>query len=185
MAAVSPRLAVAVVEGDHTRGPADAPFVLVQYGDYECPYTRRSLREVEEVRDELGRELRWVFRNFPLTEIQPHALRAAEAAEAAGAQGRFWDMHAILFGHQKALEDPDLHRYAAELGLHTEAFAADLAGGLALDRIRGEVDGGMRSGVGGTPTFFTNGVRHDGPYAASALLTALRAAPPPADDQGG
>jgi len=171
-------LAVTVMADDHAQGPADAPFLLVEYGDYECPYTRRSLAEVEELRAELGADLRWVFRNFPLAEIHPHALRAAEAAEAAGVQGRFWEMHATLFRHQEALEDADLHRYAAELGLHAETFAADLASGVHLDRIRADVDGGVQSGVGGTPTFFTNGVRHEGPYAAAALLAALRATTP-------
>jgi protein-disulfide isomerase len=176
---VNLHLAVTVTDDDHAQGPADAPFLLVQYGDYECPYTRRSLTEVEELRAELGVDLRWVFRNFPLVEIHPHALRAAEAAEAAGAQGRFWEMHATLFGRQQALEDADLFRYAGELGLHIETFAADLASGVHLDRIRDDVDGGRQSGVGGTPTFFTNGVRHEGPYVAAALFAALRATTPP------
>ncbi|MEA2502904.1 MAG: formate-nitrite transporter family protein [Actinomycetota bacterium] len=169
------RLAVAVTADDHAQGPPDAPFVLVQYGDYECPYTRRSLREVDVVRAELGAGLRWVFRNYPLTEIHPHALHASEAAEAAGAQGRFWEMHAVLFEHQKALEDEDLQRYAVEVGLDGDAFAADLAGGVHLDRIRADLDGGVRSGVGGTPTFFVNGLRHDGSYSGSELVSALRA----------
>lgn len=175
---VNVHLAVTVTDDDHAQGPADAPFLLVQYGDYECPYTRRSLAEVEELRAELGTDLRWVFRNFPLVEIHPHALRAAEAVEAAGAQGRFWEMHALLFEHQKALGDPDLFRYAGEVGLHIETFAADLARGAHLDRIRDDVDGGRQSGVDGTPAFFTNGVRHEGPYVAAALLAALRATTP-------
>ncbi len=168
-------LAVAVTGDDHAQGPPDAPFVLVQYGDFECPYTRRSLAEVEVVRAETGAALLWVFRNFPLTEIHPHALQAAEAAEAAGAQGRFWDMHAKLFGNQKALEPEDLHRYATDIGLDAESFAAELASHAHLDRIEADFDGGVRSGVGGTPTFFTNGLGHDGPYSSSALLSALRA----------
>ena len=167
------RLEVPVTTDDHALGSLDAEFVLVQYGDYECPYTRRSLREVEVVRDELGDALRWVFRNFPLSEIHPHALRAAEAAEAAGAQGRFWEMHALLFAHQKALENEDLRRYAVEAGLDADAFAAEMAAGLHLDRIRADFDGGVRSGVGGTPTFFVNGLRHDGPYDGPVLLAAL------------
>ena len=172
---MSERLAVPVTGDDHALGPPDAPFVLVQYGDYECPYTRRSLREVEEVRAQLGPALLWVFRNFPLTEIHAHALQAAEAAEAAGALGRFWEMHAMLFANQKALEPDDLHRYAVEIGLDAEAFAGELAAGGHADRIRADFDGGVRSGVRGTPTFFTNGLRHDGPYAGSALLEALHA----------
>jgi protein-disulfide isomerase len=172
---VTDLLAVAVTEDDHSQGAADAQFLLVQFGDYECPYTRRSLAEVEMVRAELGAAVRWVFRNFPLTEIHPHALQAAEAAEAAGAQGRFWEMHGVLFSHQKALDRDALDRYAAELGLDTDAFAGDLADGVHLDRIGADVDGGVRSGVGGTPTFFVNGVRHEGPYSGSALLAALHA----------
>ena len=172
---MSGHLAVDVTADDHSQGPADAVFVLVQYGDYECPYTRRSLREVDAVQGELGPSLRWVFRNFPLTEIHPHALQAAEAAEAAGTQGRFWGMHALLFGHQKALEEQDLRGHAAELRLDLAAFEEDLARRAHLERIRAEFDGGVRSGVGGTPTFFANGVRHDGPYAAAELLSALRA----------
>ena len=171
---MSARLAVPVTADDHAQGPSDAPFVLVQYGDYECPYTRRSLRDVDQVREDLGPALRWVFRNFPLTEIHPHALEAAEAAEEAGAQGRFWEMHGLLFAHQKALEPQDLHAYAAELGLDTEAFASALESGVHRERIEADLDGGVRSGVPGTPTFFTNGVRHDGPYAAAELLSALR-----------
>lgn len=174
------RLAVAVTDGDHAQGPLAASYVLVQYGDYECPYTRRSLAEVEAVRAELGDEVRWVFRNFPLTEIHPHALRAAEAAEAAGALGRFWEMHAVLFGNQKALEPAHLDRYAAEIGLDASAFAAELARPVHLERIRADFDGGVRSGVGGTPTFFTNGLRHDASYEATELLAALRATVPPA-----
>ena len=172
-------LAVAVAADDHAQGSADAPLVLVQYGDYECPYTRRSLAEVEAVRVELGPALRWIYRNFPLTEIHPHALQAAEAAEAADGQGRFWEMHALLFAGQDHLEAPDLRRYADELGLDTDRFTRDLEGHTRLARIEADVDGGVRSGVGGTPTFFTNGVRHDGPYDAAALLAALSATAPP------
>ena len=130
---------------------------------------------MEDVRAELGAALLWVFRNFPLTEIHPHALQAAEAAEAAGALGRFWEMHAMLFEHQKALESEDLHGYAVEIGLDADAFAAELAGGDHLYRVQADFDGGARSGVRGTPTFFTNGLRHDGPYSGSVLLGALRA----------
>jgi protein-disulfide isomerase len=130
---------------------------------------------VEVVRTELGAALLWVFRNFPLSDIHPHALQAAEAAEAAGAQARFWEMHAALFGNQRALSGPDLNRYAVEIGLDSDAFQADLGAGVPLGRIQEDFDGGVRSGVGGTPTFFTNGRRHDGPYAGSALLASLRA----------
>ena len=172
-------LAVAVTADDHAQGPPHAPLVLVQYGDYECPYTRRSLAEVAAVRAELGPHLRWIYRNFPLTEIHTHALQAAEAAEAAGGQGRFWEMHALLFAGQDHLEATDLRRYAEELGLDRDRFDLDLDDHVHLARIEADVDGGARSGVGGTPTFFTNGVRHDGPYDAGALLGALSATATP------
>jgi len=167
-------LKVPVTGDDHSQGPPDAAYVLVQYGDYECPHTRRSLRDVEVVRAELGTTLLWVFRNFPLAKIHPHALRAAEAAEAAGALGRFWEMHATLFRHQKALEREDLHRYAAEIGLDAEAFTSELGSAVHLDRILAEFDGGARSGVRGTPTFFTNGLLHGGSYSGPELISALR-----------
>lgn len=175
MSGASNRLLVEVSADDHSQGPLAAEFVLVQYGDYECPYTRRSLREVEGVRAELGPAVRWVYRNFPLSEIHPHALRAAEAAEAAAAQGRFWDMHALLFARQQALEEENLYEYARELDLDLEVFAHDLATGAHLGRIGADLDGGVSSGVRGTPTFFANGVRHDASYSASALVAALRA----------
>lgn len=173
------RLAVPVTGSDHSQGPPDAAYVLVQYGDYECPHTRRSLRDVQMVQSDLGAELLWVFRNFPLTKIHPHALRAAEAAEAAGALGRFWEMHATLFRHQEALERENLHRYAAEIGLDAEAFTAELESGLHLDRILADFDGGVRSGVNGTPAFFTNGLRHGGSYSGPELISALRASATP------
>ncbi len=165
-----------VSERDHSRGPAGAPVTLVQYGDYECPYTRRSLPTVAALRERLGDRLRFVFRNFPLTGIHPHAEAAAEAAEAADAQGRFWPMHDHLFAHQKALDDEHLRGYAAELGLDGERFEREMAGHTHAARVREDVEGGLRSGVGGTPTFFVNGRRHDDSYDFDTLLAAIEAA---------
>ena len=163
-------------ERDHAQGREDAPLTLVQYGDYECPYTRESLPIVQGLQQQLGARLRFVYRHFPLTEIHPHALRAAEAAEAAGAQGQFWPMHAYLFAHQHALEDSQLGDHAQAVGLDAARFARDMAAHAHLARIRADREGGVASGVQGTPTFFVNGARHEGPYDRETLLAALTGA---------
>jgi protein-disulfide isomerase len=156
---------------DHVHGPAHGPTLLV-YGDYECPYTRKAIREIERLQsDDPG--VRLVFRNFPLTEIHPHALAAATAAEAAELQGRFWDMHDLLFHRQHALGEDDLARYAAELGLDAERFARDRASEAVLARIRRDVDSGEAAGVMGTPSFFIAGRPYDGSYQAADLARAL------------
>src|SRR6059058_6548702 len=119
-------LAVPVSERDHSQGPATAAVTLVQYGDYECPYTRLSTTIVRAIQQQLGEQLRFVFRNFPLTEIHPHALHAALAAEAAAAQGKFWEMHDYIFHHQHTLEDADLARFAEAVGLSHSQFLQDM-----------------------------------------------------------
>ena len=127
------------------------------------PYSRQAFHAIEQVEQQLGGNVRFAFRHFPLTGIHPHALAAAAAAEAAARQGRFWDMHALLFHRQKALEDGDLHGYAAQLGLDVAAFDRDRAGTAVADRIRRDVDSGLASGqVLGTPTLFIDGVVHRG-----------------------
>jgi protein-disulfide isomerase len=158
---------------DHLRG-AGEEHVIVEYGDYECPYSRQAYRAIEQLEGRLGDKLRFVFRHFPLTEIHPHALAASAAAEAAAMQDRFWDMHDLLFHRQRALEDEDLRRYGAELGLDVAAFDADRAGPAVLGRIRRDVDSGMASGeVLGTPTPFIDGIVHRGGHDAAGLLEAL------------
>jgi protein-disulfide isomerase len=158
---------------DHARG-TPAGRVIVEYGDYECPYSRRAFREIEVVERELDGDLRFAFRHFPLTEIHPHALAASAAAEAAALQDAFWEMHDLLFHRQKALEDDDLLRYAGELGLDVEAFARDRAGSAVLNRIRRDVESGIASGeVRGTPTLFIDGVVHRGGHDAPSLLEAV------------
>jgi protein-disulfide isomerase len=171
-----PRLTVDVGPDDHVRGPAAAPLTLVEYGDYECPYCGAAYPIVKEVERILGDELSSVFRNFPLSEIHPHAFRAAEAAEAAGAQGRFWEMHDLLFENQKRLHRTDLVGYARVLGLDVERVAADLAEHTYEPRVRDDFLSGVRSGVNGTPTFFVNGLRHNGSWDLETLLAALRGA---------
>ena len=158
---------------DHVRG-GSAGRLIVEYGDYECPYSRRAFREIERVERRLGQDVRFAFRHFPLTEIHPHANAAAAAAEAAALQGRFWDMHELLFGRQAALENDDLRRYAAELGLDVARFDAERSGNAVLRRIGRDVESGVATGqVKGTPTLFIDGVVHSGSYEAAALMEAL------------
>ena len=170
-----PRLTVPVDERDHVLGPATAPVTLVEYGDYECPYCGAAHATVEQVRHVMGNDLRFVYRHFPLTQIHPHAYQAAEAAEAAGAQGRFWEMHDLLFQSQDRLGLRDLIGYAGALDLDLERFVTDLRGQAHAGRLREDFLSGVRSGVNGTPTFFVNGTRHDGGHDLEALLEALRA----------
>ena len=165
-----------VSERDHILGEADAAVTLVEYGDYECPDCGRAYPILKAVRRRFGRRLRFVFRNFPLRESHPHAERAAEAAEAAGAQGKFWEMHDRLFERQFALDDYALGEYAAELGLDVARFRRDLESGVYRRRVRDDFRTGIMSGVNGTPTLFVNGVRHDGPSDLEALVAALEAA---------
>jgi protein-disulfide isomerase len=145
---------------DHVRGAPDGR-VVVEYGDYECPYSRRAYRALQEVE-------RFAFRHFPLTEIHPHALAASAATDAAGRQDRFWDMHDVLFHRQKELEDQDLRRYADELGLDVVAFDRDRGDSAVVDRIRRDVESGIATGdVRGTATLFIDGAVHLGAYDAA------------------
>ncbi len=169
-------LTVPVSDRDHCQGPDTAPVTLVQYGDYECPYTRQSTRVVQALQQELGDQLRFVYRNFPLTEIHPHALHAALAAETAAAQGTFWPMHDYIFHHQHSLEDADLEQFAEAIGLDLQQYRRDMTEQRGLAGIEEDVDGGLRSGVQGTPTFFINGVMYGGSWEHDALLAALQAA---------
>jgi protein-disulfide isomerase len=164
------------VDRDHTQGPADASVTLLEYGDYECPYCGAAYPIVKEVQDRMGDRLRFVFRNFPITTSHPHAEQAAEAAEAAGSQGRFWEMHDTLYENQRRLGDADLRSYAAQLGLDLESFERDVAEHVHAPRVREDFMSGVRSGVNGTPTFYINGVRHDDSYELETLLAALEQA---------
>jgi len=171
------KLAVPVSEDrDHIRGPRIAPVTLLEYGDYECPYCGQAYYVVKELEQRAGNLMKLVFRNFPLTTVHPHAERAAEAAEAAGAQGKFWEMHDLLYENQQALEDEDLMKYAAWAGLDINRFVRDLREGRYLNRLREDFLSGTRSGVNGTPTFFINGFRHDGSWDLTTLMTAIEEA---------
>lgn len=159
---------------DHVRGEHSSHVVL-EYGDYECPYSRAAYRAIEVVQRTLGGGVAFVFRHFPLTDIHPHALAAARAVEAASRQQRFWEMHDLLYHNQKALEDSDLRGYAAQLGLDLETFDRDRVGGAVDARVRRDVDSGVASGdVEGTPTLFIDGAVYDGATDSDSLIAAIR-----------
>jgi protein-disulfide isomerase len=169
-----PTLTMPVSEDrDHIQGTADAAVTLVQYGDYECPYCGAAYPIIKEVQASLGDRLRFVFRNFPISTSHPHAERAAEAAEAAAVQDRFWEMHDTLYEHQERLRDEDLRGYAEQLGLDVERFDKELAEHVHAERVHEDFISGVRSGVNGTPTFYINGARHDDSYDFETLLAAL------------
>ena len=158
---------------DHTEGPDDAPLTLVEYGDYQCPYCGAAYPVVKRLQKTLGKKLLFVFRNFPLTQMHPYALIAAEAAEAAALQGKFWEMHDLLFEQQGFLEPDAIPVWAERLGLDLEKLGNDIAQGVVEGRIKEDRQSGIRSGVNGTPTFFVNGVRFDGSPDYGSLLVAL------------
>jgi protein-disulfide isomerase len=163
-------------ERDHIRGRVDAPLTLVEYGDFECPFCGRATGVLRELRERFGDDGRYVFRHLPLTDVHPRAQLAAEAAEAAGAQGRFWEMHDLLFEHQDELAPEDLMGYAGDLGLDVEQFVRDLRTGRHAARVREDVVSAEASGARGTPTFFVGNMRHIGPYDAGTLARALGSA---------
>ena len=170
-------LAVAVDDDrDHIQGSADAAVTLVEYGDYECPYCGAAYPIVKELQARMGDRLRFVFRNFPISTSHPHAEQAAEAAEASAAQGRFWEMHDLLYENQTQLRDQDLHAYAEQLGIDVERFDKDLAEHVHAPRVHEDFMSGVRSGVNGTPSFYVNGARHDDSYDFETLLAALERA---------
>ncbi|MFJ9656403.1 Na+/H+ antiporter NhaA [Streptomyces griseoflavus] len=169
-------------ERDHVLGPADAPLTLVEYGDFECPYCARATGVTKELRQRFGDRLRYVFRHLPLPDVHPHAVLAARAAVAAGAQGRFWDMHELLFAHQDRLEFEDIAGYAIEIGLDMVRFLEDIDAEETAERVRADAAGAEAGGARGTPTFFVGDRRHTGPYDAQTLAVELErlASPGPA-----
>jgi protein-disulfide isomerase len=163
---------------DHYLGPADAPVSLVEYGDYECPHCGRAHVIVQDVLSRLGNRVRYVYRNFPLTDIHPHAALAAEAAESVaryGGEDAFWDMHDMLFMNQDALEIDDLLGYAEAAGVNVEDVAEDLSNGAARRRVRADIDSANSSGATGTPTFFINGTRYEGSWTDPEVFAAALA----------
>lgn len=161
---------------DHLRGPLDAPVTLVEYGDYECPYCGRAESVVRELLADFGDDVRYVWRHLPLTDVHPNAQLAAEAAEAAEHQGRYWEMHDVLISHQGDLRPKDLVRYARQLGLDLDRFQRDLRERRGAERVAEDVESADLSDVSGTPTFFVNGRRHHGAYDIATLSAAVRTA---------
>ena len=169
-------LKIAVNDADHTQGSASAACTLVEYGDYECPHCRVAQPLVKRLEHHFGDRLLFVFRNFPLTQIHPYAQPAAETAEFASAHGKFWEMYDLLFKEQDRLSDELFPELAGTLELDSEALLQALSDGSFTDRVRADFTGGVRSGVNGTPTFFINGERHNGPADYDHLVKAIEAA---------
>ena len=155
-------LTLPVGKRDHIQGPPSAAVTLVEYGDYQCPFCGDTYPVIKKLQKHFGDQLRFVFRNFPLARIHAYAERAAEAAEAAGVQGKFWEMHDYMFEHQEALDAESLGRVAGALGLDKVKFNREVAERVYADRVQQDIQSGIDSGVGGTPTTFINGVRNDG-----------------------
>lgn len=168
------KLALPVPGRDHIQGLADAPFTLVEYGDYECPFCGEAYTIIKEVQERLGDKLCFAYRNFPLANIHPHALHAAEAAEAADEQKHFWEMHDLLFENQDALEDTDLARYAQALGLNAERLMSEVLMEELMPRVQEDFKSGTRGGVNGTPTLFINGQRYDGPREVDLIVATIK-----------
>jgi protein-disulfide isomerase len=166
--------ALVITDHDHLQGETAAPVTLVEYGDFECPYSREAVKTVHALQREFSHDLRFVFRHFPLAAKHPHAIQAAEAAEGAAAQGKFWAMYTTLFDHQWELEYSDLMDYAGHLGLDQAQFGEALINHRYLDRVRADVGTGRQHRVTGTPTFFINGRRQDGEDDVRALAAAIR-----------
>ena len=162
-----------VGERDHVLGPADARVTLVEYGDYECPHCGALHPVIEAARKAFGGNLRFAFRHFPLRSSHPHALAAAKAAEAAGEQGRFWEMHDRLYQRQTQLEDQDLARHARKLGLDVARFQRELTARAHEVRIREDLASAARSGAGGTPSLFINGELYQGSLDRDSVFAAL------------
>jgi protein-disulfide isomerase len=169
-------LRVPVTEEDHIQGKDDAKCTLVEYGDYECPHCGHAYPIVKRVQKHFGNKLRFVFRNFPLAEMHPHAESAAETAEFAGAQGKFWEMHDSLFENQEQLGGALYLKLAQKLKLSTAELKTAVEGREYLQRVKDDFTGGVRSGVNGTPTFFINGKRHDASFEYEDLVAAIEAA---------
>lgn len=167
------RLKVPVGPEDHAQGLADAPVTLVEYGDYQCPHCGRAYPIVKALQKSFGKQLRFAFRNFPLREIHPYAEPAAEAAEFAAAHGKFWEMHDLILENQNSLSEQMLGELAQRLTLDRQGLKEALDSGTFAERVQRDFSGGVRSGVNGTPTFFINGVRHDGDFELGTLRAAV------------
>ena len=161
---------------DHSRGPDHAAVTVVEFGGFECPNCKQAAPAVKLLLERFDERVRFVFRNFPLTEVHPHALLAAQAAEAASAQGKFWEMHDLLFENQTHLKAQHLHSYAERLGLDMARYTAEMDDEIYLQRVREHMESARQSGVRGTPTFFVNGRLHDVSFGLRALFDAVEEA---------
>jgi formate-nitrite transporter family protein len=162
-----------VTADDHVLGPADAPVTLMEYGDYECPFCRGAFRDVHRLLDRYPGKIRFVFRNFPIAQVHPHAEQAAEASEAAGAQGKFWDMYELLLQDTSELDFDSLLGYADRLGLDAARFRSEIVGNVYAEKISRDIDEGIRNGVNQTPKFYVNGLRIDGKFPMEGLVDAV------------
>ncbi|HEY4330587.1 MAG TPA: thioredoxin domain-containing protein [Phycisphaerae bacterium] len=169
-------LKVAVTAADHMQGDLNAGVILVEYGDYQCPHCGHAYPIVKRVQEHFGKKLAFVFRNFPLNEVHPSAQSAAEAAEFAGKQGKFWEMHDAIFENQELLDDDLLVALAENLGMSGEALTSAWEKEEFLPRVKGDFMSGARSGVNGTPTFFINGARHEGAFEYEDLVAGVEKA---------
>jgi protein-disulfide isomerase len=167
------KLSIPVGPIDHAIGPPHAPVTVVEYGDFECPNCKQAAPAVKLLLERFAERVRFVYRHFPLEEVHPHALRAAEAAECAAGQQKFWPMHDLLFQNQPHLKLQQLHQYAERLDLDIARFTAEMDDEIYLQRVREHMAGGRESGVRGTPTFFVNGLIHDVSYGLHELIDVV------------
>jgi protein-disulfide isomerase len=167
------KLTLPVSERDHIQGLMTAPVTLIEYGDYECPYCAQAYMITKEIQERLGSKLRFVFRNFPLTKVRPHAYQTALAAETAAAQNKFWEMYDYLFKHGQVLTEDTLKQAAASLGLEVNRFDREFRDRTYSSHVDEDIESGKSSGVGSTPTFFINEDRYDGPWDLDSLLNTL------------
>ncbi len=163
----------AVNEDDHIQGSKDVPVELVEYGDYECPHCGRAYPIIKNIQAKMGDKLKFVFRNFPLAESHPNAIAAAIATEAADLQGKFWEMHDLIYEHQRSLSVDSLLNYAQELELDMHRFSKDFSDKQSLAKVEEDFESGIRSGVNGTPSFFINGDKYEGDWSEETLLSVL------------
>jgi protein-disulfide isomerase len=168
-------LAIPVTAVDHALGTEHSPVTVVEYGDFECPICKQAAPAVKLMLERFGARTRFVFRHFPVESAHPHAMHAAQAAEAAGGQGKFWQMHDLLFDNQRHLKMANLREYAQRLELDMPRFIAEMDDEIYLQRVREHMAGGTRSHVRGTPTFFINGVLHDVSFGMHALIEGVEA----------
>jgi protein-disulfide isomerase len=170
----SAHLSIPVRSEDRSQGPEDAKLTVVEYGDYQCPYCGQAYPIVKQLQKEFGDDFRLIFRNLPLADVHPHAEAAAEVAEAVALQGKFWEIHDMLFENQRDLSTEGLMRYIKEVGGDVERATKDIQGGAPRKRVEADFEGAIRSGANGTPTFFVNGERYDGSWAYEPFSEYLR-----------